>query len=136
MRDKKAEAKALYSKVKSPKLREELLRTITDDDVHHDVPEVNWHIIAEGKPGDGKALTMLRAAKGFTIRELGEAAGVSAQAISKYERGLNGLGSDGLLKVSHVLKVPVWAILGWWEIKVADRGIHRANRSGKATEGE
>ena len=45
--------------------------------------------------------------RGLSLRDLGERAELSAQAISKYERGLDIPGSGSLLRLSRALEVPV-----------------------------
>jgi len=55
----------------------------------------------------GERLKIARQRAGFNLRDLGTLAGVSAQAISKYERGVNLPGSDILLRLSKVLGVRV-----------------------------
>ena len=98
------------------------MRKQISDESHSDLPEVNWHSVAKGDPTDGRLMTVHRILKGLSIRDLAEAAGVSAMAISKFERGKGGLGSDGLLKIGKALGVPYWSLFGWWELRVADRG--------------
>jgi transcriptional regulator with XRE-family HTH domain len=53
----------------------------------------------------GNRLKMARNRAGLNLRDLGEKAGISAQAISKYERGLNVPGSGILLGLSKALGV-------------------------------
>ena len=53
----------------------------------------------------GERLRGARRAAGLSQRSLGEAAGVSAMAISKYERGLNVPGSAVLLRLAEALDV-------------------------------
>jgi len=55
----------------------------------------------------GSRLKIARQRAGLNMRDLGEKAGVSAQAISKYERGINVPGSDVLLRLSKALDVKV-----------------------------
>jgi Zn-dependent peptidase ImmA (M78 family) len=45
--------------------------------------------------------------RGLSLRDLGGLAALSAQAISKYERGLDVPGSSSLLRLSRALEVPV-----------------------------
>lgn len=53
----------------------------------------------------GNRLKMARHRAGLNLRDLGKKIGISAQAISKYERGLNVPGSDILLRLSEALGV-------------------------------
>jgi len=55
----------------------------------------------------GNRIKIARQRAGYNLRDLGKRACVSAQAISKYERGINVPGSDVLLRLSKVLNVKV-----------------------------
>lgn len=55
----------------------------------------------------GERIKLGRQMAGLTLRELGESAGVSAQAISKYERNLDVPGSKVLIAMSRALGVSV-----------------------------
>lgn len=57
--------------------------------------------------GIGERLKAARAAAGCSLRELAEKVGVSATAISKYERGMDMPGSDVLLRLARALDVKV-----------------------------
>lgn len=50
-------------------------------------------------------LKLVRKSKGFSTRTLAEKVGVSAQAISKYERGLMNPANDVLTKMAQALGV-------------------------------
>jgi transcriptional regulator with XRE-family HTH domain len=53
----------------------------------------------------GERIRQARTAAGLSLRQLAETIGVSAQAISKYERGLDTPGSDVLLRLADALGV-------------------------------
>jgi Zn-dependent peptidase ImmA (M78 family)/DNA-binding XRE family transcriptional regulator len=55
----------------------------------------------------GSRIQQARKMRGLSLRDLGEQASLSAQAISKYERGLDVPGSGSLLRLSRALEVPV-----------------------------
>ncbi|HEY2738899.1 MAG TPA: XRE family transcriptional regulator [Thermoanaerobaculia bacterium] len=55
----------------------------------------------------GARIQQARKIRGFSLRDVGEQANLSAQAISKYERGLDIPGSASLLRLSRALDLPV-----------------------------
>ncbi len=55
--------------------------------------------------GIGERIKQARSLHGFSLRDLAEKVGVSAQAISKYERGIDKPGSSILIKLADALKV-------------------------------
>lgn len=55
----------------------------------------------------GSRIQQARKMRGLSLRDLGAQAELSAQAISKYERGLDIPGSSALLRLSKALEVPV-----------------------------
>jgi len=55
----------------------------------------------------GARILQARKIRGFSLRDVGEQANLSAQAISKYERGLDIPGSASLLRLSRALDLPV-----------------------------
>jgi len=55
----------------------------------------------------GERIKIARQMAGLSLRELGESSGVSAQAISKYERNLDVPGSKVLIRISQALGVSV-----------------------------
>lgn len=55
----------------------------------------------------GSRIQQARKMRGMSLREAGERAGLSAQAISKYERGLDVPTSGSLLRLSRALELPV-----------------------------
>jgi Zn-dependent peptidase ImmA (M78 family) len=55
----------------------------------------------------GERLKLARRAAGLSLRELAASAGISAQAISKYERGLDTPSSGVLLRLAEVLGVKI-----------------------------
>lgn len=55
----------------------------------------------------GPRIQQARKMRGLSLRDLGERAELSAQAISKYERGLDVPGSGSLLRLSRALEIPV-----------------------------
>lgn len=55
----------------------------------------------------GSRIQQARRMRGLSLRDLGAEAQLSAQAISKYERGLDIPGSGSLLRLSKALEVPV-----------------------------
>lgn len=59
----------------------------------------------------GERLKSARLRSGLSLRQLAEKVGVSAQAISKYERGLDVPGSEILLRLCHTLNVTVEFLL-------------------------
>ncbi len=74
-----------------------------------------WVVLLEGRPGDGVAggavtsigerLKVARYAAGLSQRDLAEAAGVSAMAVSKYERDLDTPSSGVLIRLAQALDV-------------------------------
>jgi transcriptional regulator with XRE-family HTH domain len=55
----------------------------------------------------GPRIQQARKMRGLSLRDLGELAALSAQAISKHERGPDVPGSGSLLRLSRALEVPV-----------------------------
>lgn len=55
----------------------------------------------------GSRIQQARRMRSMSLREAGERAGLSAQAISKYERGLDVPSSGSLLRLSQALELPV-----------------------------
>jgi Zn-dependent peptidase ImmA (M78 family)/transcriptional regulator with XRE-family HTH domain len=55
----------------------------------------------------GARIQQARKIRGLSLREVGEKADLSAQAISKYERGLDIPGSAALLRLSRALDLPI-----------------------------
>lgn len=55
----------------------------------------------------GPRIQQARRMRGFSLRELGGRADLSAQAVSKYERGLDIPSSGSLLRLSRALELPV-----------------------------
>jgi Zn-dependent peptidase ImmA (M78 family) len=64
-----------------------------------------------GKMNIGERLKGARLRAGFNLRDLAKLVGVSAQAISKYERGLDTPSSGILIRLSQALKVRVEYLL-------------------------
>lgn len=61
----------------------------------------------------GRRIRMLRAEKGWTMRELGKRVGVSAMAVCKWERG-EAMSSSHLLSLCRELQCTVEFLLGDW----------------------
>ena len=55
----------------------------------------------------GEQIKRARAQAGLSLRDLAEQTGVSAQAISKYERGLEVPGSAALIRLARAMQVRV-----------------------------
>ena len=62
--------------------------------------------------GVGARVRALRAARGYTQVQLGEAIGVSFQQVQKYERGTNRVSASKLYAVAHFLEVTVADLMG------------------------
>lgn len=58
-------------------------------------------------PEMGRVIALARQARGLTLRQLGERLGVSAQAVHKWERGLNYPDITLIPLIAHVLDVPI-----------------------------
>ncbi len=57
----------------------------------------------------GSVLRNARLQKGLTLRDLGNAIGVSGSAISHWEAGTNGVRGDNLTAICKALKLPLRA---------------------------
>ena len=55
----------------------------------------------------GKKIRLLRVEKELTIRELAKKSGISHQALSNYEHGINNPGSDKLEKLASALGINI-----------------------------
>jgi len=55
----------------------------------------------------GRNVRARRIARGMTQTALGEGIGVSFQQVQKYEKGSNRIGGGRLVRIAHVLEVPV-----------------------------
>jgi Zn-dependent peptidase ImmA (M78 family)/DNA-binding XRE family transcriptional regulator len=68
----------------------------------------------------GERIKQARLASGLSLRALAEKVSVSAQAISKYERGLDVPSSDVLLQLAHVLGVTLDYFFRMHEVKLSE----------------
>lgn len=59
----------------------------------------------------GAALRTARRAKGLGLKDVGKAAGVSAQAVGQWERGENGPSMTNLIAVGRLLEIDVDAVM-------------------------
>lgn len=55
----------------------------------------------------GTRIRMARAYAGLSLRQLSKKIGISAQAISKYEKGKTSPTMDTIFKISEVTKLPI-----------------------------
>lgn len=55
----------------------------------------------------GRVIALARKARGLTLRQLGERLGVSAQAVHKWERGINYPDITLIPLVAHVLEISI-----------------------------
>ena len=55
----------------------------------------------------GELIRKHRKLNNLSMKKLGELIGVSEQAISQYERGLRNVNLEVLIKISHVLNIPI-----------------------------
>lgn len=60
----------------------------------------------------GRIIAELRRGRGMTLRQLGEQLGVSAQAVHKWERGINYPDITLIPALARVFGVPISALLG------------------------
>ena len=60
----------------------------------------------------GERIASLRRARGMTLRQLGECLGVSAQAVHKWEKGINYPDIALIPAVAHALGVSVQVLFG------------------------
>ena len=76
----------------------------------------------------GERLKVARHRAGLSTRALASAAGVSAMAVSKYERGLDVPGSDVLIRLARSLDVKVEFLLRRVDVRLAEASFrsHRA----------
>ena len=58
-------------------------------------------------PEMGRVIALARRARGMTLRQLGERLGVSAQAVHKWERGVNYPDITLLPMIARVLEVSI-----------------------------
>ncbi len=55
----------------------------------------------------GKMIRLMRNARGWNLRDLGRAIGVSYQQVQKYEAGHNRISAISLLRISRALNFPI-----------------------------
>ena len=55
----------------------------------------------------GKVIAAYRAKRGLTLRQLGEALGISAQAVHKWERGINYPDITLIPLLAHTLNISI-----------------------------
>ena len=60
----------------------------------------------------GRVIALARRARGMTLRQLGERLGVSAQAVHKWERGVNYPDITQLPMIARVLEVSIEDLFG------------------------
>lgn len=63
-------------------------------------------------PEMGRVIALARRARGMTLRQLGERLGVSAQAVHKWERGVNYPDITQLPMIARVLEVSIEDLFG------------------------
>jgi transcriptional regulator with XRE-family HTH domain len=63
-------------------------------------------------PEMGRVIALARRARGMTLRQLGERIGVSAQAVHKWERGVNYPDITLLPMIARVLEVSIEDLFG------------------------
>lgn len=63
-------------------------------------------------PEMGRVIALARRARGMTLRQLGERLGVSAQAVHKWERGVNYPDITLLPMIARVLEVSIEDLFG------------------------
>lgn len=84
----------------------------------------------------GRRIRMLRAERGWTVRELARQLNVSAMAVSKWERGL-GISSSNLLALARTLNCTVEFLMGDWrrDVETLALCIECAARAGVISRG-
>lgn len=82
----------------------------------------------------GERIKRGRTAARLSLRELSERVGVSAQAISKYERGLDTPGSEVLIRLARALGVKTEYFLRPVTVNLADPAYRKRTSLGKKTE--
>ncbi len=66
-----------------------------------------------GKSMDiGKIIATHRAKRGMTLQQLGEALGISAQAVHKWERGINYPDITLIPLLARTLNIPITTLFG------------------------
>jgi transcriptional regulator with XRE-family HTH domain len=63
--------------------------------------------VIDTTPNYGRAIAIVRAARGYALWELAERAGISASQLSLAERGLRNLGTPALNRVLEALDIPM-----------------------------
>ncbi len=58
-------------------------------------------------PEMGRVIALARQARGLTLRQLGERLGVSAQAVHKWERGVNYPDITLIPMIARALEIPI-----------------------------